>query len=149
MRDDKKGISIVVVSLIMVIIVLGAVSIVWLIVNDIVGGSSEQINLGTKCLEVDVKATKLDCTTPGVCDVTIERNPGGDAIGGVKLIFTNATGGANFVSDSSGDITELATKTVSAVTTGIANVNKVEVAVYFTDASGNEELCTATSSFSP
>jgi hypothetical protein len=151
MRDDKKGISTIIVSLILIVIVLGAVAIVWFIVKDLVGGSAEKINLGSKCLDVDLKATKLLCTgtNKDTCDVTLERGPGGEAIGGAKLVFTNSTNDRNFVHDVTGDISVLGTKAVSAVATNITNANKVEVTVYFKDESDKEELCSGSSSFSP
>ena len=146
MREYKRGLSTVVVSLIMIIIVLGAVTVIWFIVRDIIGEGAEQVSLGSRCLETDVRATKLECTGD-VCSVTVKRNPGGDAIGGIKLIFTNSTGDSNYVYDFSGDIALLETKTVSSITTGIGNANKVEVAIYFLDSSGNEELCSVSNAF--
>lgn len=145
MRGYKQGISTVIVTLIMIVIVLGAVTVIWVVVRDIIGEGAEQVSLGSKCLAVDIRATKLECTDD-VCGVTVERSPGGDAIGGIKLIFTNSTGDSNYVHDVSGDIALLETKTVSSITTGIGNANKVEVAVYFLDASGNEELCSVSNS---
>jgi len=145
MIEHKRGLSTVVVSLIMIVIVLGAVTVIWVVVRDLVGEGAGQVNLGARCLEADIRATKLECTAD-VCAVTVERNPGGGTIGGVKLIFTNSTGASNYVYDVSGDIALLETKTVSNVTTGIGNANKVAVAVYFLDASGNEELCSVSNS---
>jgi len=78
MRGDKKGISNIVVSLLMIVLVMVAMGIIFFVVRDVVESGEGKINLGTRCLEVDVRATKLTCTTPGVCDVTVERRAGGD-----------------------------------------------------------------------
>jgi len=147
MREYKRGLSTVVVSLIMIIIVLGAVTVIWFVVRDIVGSGAEQVSLGTRCLEVDVKSTKLECTGD-VCSVTVERGPGGDVLGGVKLVYTNSSGETNYVQDVSGDIAVLEAKTVSSGSTGITNINKVDVAIYFLDSSGNEQLCSVSNTLS-
>ena len=145
MRKDKRGISTIVVSLIMIALVLVAVAVVWFTVRNILEGGTEQVNLGTNCLEVDVRETNLICSgvNNDVCSVTVTRNPGGNDIAGIKLVFTNSTGDKNYVHDVLGNIVSLEAKTEANVNTGISNVNNVEVVAYFTDFAGNEQLCSA------
>jgi len=147
---EKKGLSTVVVSLILIVVALAAVAVVWVIVNNVIGGSTGQVNLQKDCLDVKLTPTRLVCSggANSTCDVTVERGAGGKAIAGMKLSLTNSTGANNFVSTSAGDVAQLETKTVSSVNTGIANVNKVDVNAYFTDASGNELVCSTASSYS-
>ena len=57
------------------------------------------------------------------------------------MIFTNKTADSSYISTQPDNVEPLATKTVSDIATGIAEISKVEVVVYFTDASGNEEVC--------
>jgi hypothetical protein len=146
MNDNKRGISTIVVSLMMIVLVLVAVAVVWFTVRNILEGETEQINLGTNCLEVDVRATKLICSgvNNDVCSVTVTRNPGGDDIAGIKLVFTNSTGDKNYVHDVLGNILSLEAKTEANISTEISNVNNVKVVAYFTDFAGNEQLCSAT-----
>lgn len=144
MKNNKRGISNIIVTLMMIVLVLVAVAIVWGVVNNILEGGAEQINLGTKCLDVNVRATNLACIGT-VCDVTVTRNAGGEDIGGIKLIFTNSTGTENYIHDVSGNMAPLEVKTETSINTiGVSDADNVEVVVYFKDALGNEQLCSTT-----
>lgn len=143
MRNNKRGISSIVVSLMMIVLVLVAVGVVWYSVKNILKGGTEQINLGTKCLKVEITATNLICSGANndTCSVTVTRNPGGDDIAGIKLVFTNSTGTGNYVYDVPGNIAPLEAKTQSGISTNLSNANNANVVVYFKDATGNEQLC--------
>lgn len=150
MINNKRGLSAIIVTLIMILLVIVASGLIWVVIRNVVGSGTEQISTGTACLNVNVEATKVTNSTNGLSyDVTLTRNAGGDTIGGVNLILTNATGTDSFVYDRSGNIPPLATETVTVDTTAnaIFNANKVEVVVYFTDASGNDQACSVSSSF--
>ncbi|PIO07707.1 hypothetical protein COU59_02940 [Candidatus Pacearchaeota archaeon CG10_big_fil_rev_8_21_14_0_10_34_12] len=149
-RENKKGISDILVSLIMIVIVLGAIGVVWFLIKGIIGGNTESIGVGTKCLEIEVNPTGLICsgTNNDVCNVVVERNTGGMDIAGIKLIFTNSSSASNFVKDVPGNIAVLEKKTISSVETGISNVDTVDLVVYFNDSSGKEQLCSSKTTYS-
>ena len=138
---NKKELSNIITVLLFIVLALVAVGAIWTVVNNIIESGTEDINLKSKCLEVDVELVKSECTGPGVCNVTVTRNPGGDEIGGIKLILTNDLGETNYVYDVSGDIAFLETKTEFDIITGIANVSNVKITPYFKDEIGNEQLC--------
>jgi len=144
---DVRGLSNVIVTLIMIVLVLIAVGLVWTAVQSNIQSGTEQIEISSKCLKVDIRASKLECSTAGDCNVTIKRSVGGDDLAGVKLSFTNAIGEANFISDIPGNIDPLGIITQQNIITGITDVNLVEVAPYFIDASGQEQLCSLRGAF--
>jgi len=151
-RGDKHGLSEIVVTLIMIVLVLVAISIVWFIVRGILDKGTGQVNLGTDCLEVQVSAISFKNTTDNNnnvenYDVVLTRSAGGGDLGGVKIIFNNATGSSNYVHTVVGNIAPLETKTISATSVSIDEANKVEIAPYFTDDSGNEQVCSTSTSF--
>ena len=132
----------------MILLAIVAVGVVWVVVNNLLKSETGKVGTGAACLDVSVEATQASCvddnplSEPGsVCTVTLTRDAGGDEIGGVKLVFTNKTADSSFVSTQPNNILPLATKTTSAIDTGIADISKVEVVVFFTDASGNEDVC--------
>lgn len=146
-KNNKRGLSEIVISLIMIVLVLVAISIVWFIVRGILDKGTGQVNLGSDCFELDLSATKvLNATdnnvSPVTYDVTLTRGAGGNDIGGVKIIFTNATASSNYVHNAVGNMAPLETKTVSAAGVTITQANKVEIVPYFLDGSGKEQLCT-------
>jgi len=165
MLANKKGVSMIVSTMIIILLVIVAVGIIWFVARGTLEGGSQQFALGSKCLSVDIEASAsckdvVGTTYDGNCTARLERKPGGEAIGGVRLIFTSVDGSENFIEDVVGDITEFQIKTVgtdaepinvsfsSVLTYG--NVSKMEVMAYFLDESGNPQLCsgaTATVNF--
>ncbi len=137
---DKRGMSLIVTSLIIVVLVLVAIGIVWVIVRNIIEGGVEQIDYNSKCLEVNLRATAVMNTGGTNYDITMTRSAGGSDVGGVKLVFFNVAGETSDVIDSDGNISPLATVTRN-IDAGIEDVNKVEVTPYFEDASGTEKFC--------
>lgn len=145
---NKRGLSTIVIILIIVLLSLVATGIVWLVVKGIIGAGVSQIEINAKCMEIDVKATDVVSTSATVYDVTLTREGGSeDEIGGVKLVFTNVAEQLNNITDVPGNIGFLDTITESGIETGIPNVNKVEVVIYFIDESGNEQLCSKINSY--
>ena len=120
----------------MIVLVLAAVVIVWGVVTNLIDTQSEQVDVSSKCLLIDIKATKLECggASNDVCDITVSRNAQGEDIAGIKLVFTNTASDNNFVYDLPGNINLLETKTVTSITTGLVNTSNVEIIDYFTDA---------------
>jgi len=140
----KRGLSAVVTTLIIILLVLVAIGIVWVIVRNIILGGAEGIELSTKCLNTNVKTTVVDCSDPAACKVTFERTgSNNDAIAGVKLVFFNETGNSGVI-DELGNIEILAGKTITINST-LSVPNKLEVTAYFEDTFGSEKPCSTTS----
>jgi hypothetical protein len=156
MVSNKKGLSTIVVTLILIVLSLVAVGAVWLIVSPIIKNSGANADISSKCLNVNVDATQVNCSngaTNVLCTVTLTRSgTGSDVIGGVKLVFKNQTNGVSSSSaiDVAGNIEALVSRRLTAVDSlvPIANrVNAVTVIAYFEDTSGNEKLCSEQSTF--
>jgi hypothetical protein len=149
-EENKRGLSTIVITLILILLSLVAVGIVWFVVNNILKSGAQGIDVGAKCLNTNVEATSVNCTgTPTAsCTVRLERTgTENEAITGVKLVFRNESAGlTSSLLDSAGDIQPLVGKTVT-FDTGIASADKIEVTPYFSDDSGNEQLCSQPNSF--
>jgi len=78
MIKNKRGISGVIVALILVLLALVAAGIVWAVVSNIAEGGAGDINLRTRCLDIEIKPTQASCNVIGSCNVTIERTDAGD-----------------------------------------------------------------------
>jgi len=140
MIKDKKGLSQVVTIVIMVVLVLIAIGIVWAVVGNVLNKSAKDIDLGTKCLEVDLTITNAFCTTAGVCEITIQRSKTDDEIDGYRLIVVNST------NSNSTDILEnieasaKITKTFDSKLT-LVKGDKAQIVAYFLDETGAKKLC--------
>jgi len=145
---NKRGLSAVVMALIIILISLTAIGVVWVVVNNLIKAGSEGISATSKCLNVHIDATSVVCDS-GDCAVTLQRTgTEDDDIAGVKLVFRDSTAGtSSSLIDESGNIEILVGKSIASVATGLVNPDKIEVTPYFEDASGNEKICSTTSSF--
>lgn len=147
----KKGMSDIVVAMIMIVLVLVAVGIIWTTLRNTIESGAEQIDFSTKCLDVDIRATNLECggVNNDICNVTLSRSAGGDDVAGVKLALTNSQEESNYIHDASGNIEPLETITETNINTGISDVSIVDVSAYFEDSLGNEQICSTKNRFTP
>ncbi len=154
--ENKKGLSDIVVTLIIIVLSLVAIGVVWVVVSNMLKSGTASADIGAKCIGVQVSAINANCSdaTSNVCTVSLSRTGTDNSpIGGVKLVFRNESAGVSSgVVDVPGDIAQLAGSIVT-VDTGVAktaflgNFSKVEVTVYFKDASGTAQVCQQTSPF--
>jgi len=151
MINNKKGLSMIVSTLIIILLVLVAVGVIWVVVNNLIQEGTDTIEISQKCLDVNIQATKVVGNgTEFNYNVTLLRAAGGEAIAGVKLSFTDATGTSNALVDYNGNIAPLDRVTITNLDgTALANnATKVEVTAYFEDDSGVEQLCSQSTDYS-
>ena len=146
----KKGLSTVVTTLIIILLVLVAVGIIWGVVNNLLGKSTGTIEMSTKCLDVDVRATKVVLENATASNdtyfVTLYRSPTGDDEVGAKIVFFSATENSAPIDFGSMFIPmKTATEDLNAT---ITDVTSVTVTPYFLNAdTGKETLCPTTTTF--
>jgi hypothetical protein len=151
---NHKGLSVIVITLILILLSLVAIGVVWFVVNNLIKSGTEGAEFTAKCLNIDVEATVVSCTG-GTCDVTFTRTgTEDDEIGGVKLVFRDSTNDESSAvideedyDDLGGNIEALAGKKVTDIDTDLDAPDRIEVTVYFEDESGNEKLCQQSTSF--
>jgi len=141
---NKKGVSEIIITVIMVGLVLVAIGVVWYVINNVIGGQTGNINTAEKCLGVSLNVVGANCTglTPNTCRVLVKRNAGGDSFTGLKIVFYTQDGTSSTI-DFSGDIAPLQTIN-RTVADAPANAKKVELTPYFNDASGIPQVCSQT-----
>jgi hypothetical protein len=149
MIKQKKGLSTVVTTLIIILLVLVAVGIIWIVVRGVIEEGTGGIDYSVKCLEVDVKATNVSCSSSSSCDIVLTRKAGGDAIDGVMLVFYNTTDGTSSSTaiDVAGNIPPLTTKTTNKDSGVTSGPDKVNVNAYFLDEKGEAQVCSLTNPF--
>lgn len=150
MINNKRGLSAVVTTLIIILLVLVAIGIIWVVIRNVIEGGTETADYAVKCLAVDIRATALNCSAVNTCTVTMNRKAGGEPISGVKLVFYNTTTGTSTAAIGVvGNIATLTTNTTAPqTTTGVNWANRVSVTPYFKDSSGNDQLCSQPSVYS-
>ncbi|MFZ1970746.1 MAG: archaellin/type IV pilin N-terminal domain-containing protein [Candidatus Nanoarchaeia archaeon] len=142
---SKRGISSIIATLILILLTIVLIGIVWVVINNLVSNSTKQIPSGEECLSSGFQTVSFVCTQSGSdCNVTVKRISGSDAIGGMRLVFTNDNQDSN-TSDSAGDILTFASKVIQVTNIGVANVTQVGSAAYFLDSSGAITPCSVLS----
>ena len=146
--ENKKGLSAIVATLIIILLVLVAVGIVWVVVRNVVQEGAEQIDISTKCIVIDLRAVNVVSVAgeAGNYSVALRRVAGGEAIAGVKIALFNETANSGVLNGFL-DLSELETRT-EKFAAGITDADRLEFTVYFEDESGNERLCSQTNSYS-
>ncbi len=138
----KQGLSTVVTTLIIILLVLVAIGIIWVVVKGVITGSGEQIDINTKCVTTNLEIDSASCSAAtDICTVTVDK-VGGYALNGVNIVFSNAAGSGASIPQS-GDI--VVSKTFPSLPSGIViasgdSVN-VKVAGYFNNAEGTPISC--------
>ena len=134
---EKRGVSEVIITVIMVGLVLVAIGVVWVVISNILGGQIGGIDYSEKFLGIKLNVLGANCTD-GTCSVLIKRDAGGESFDGLKIVFYNSDGTTK-TENVSGNIEPLATvrKTISG---DYFSVEKIEVSPYMLDNSGKEKV---------
>ena len=149
--SNKKGLSTVVTTLIIILLVLVAVGIIWGVVNNLLTKSKGKIESSAECFDLDVHAVKVSDDTSDGGDndynVFLERSAGGsDSAIYAKVSFVNA-GGESDLEDFDVGLLQLETKNKSFTDVGVVNATKIKVTPYYLDESGAEKLCPITTEY--
>ena len=144
MLKDKRALSTIVTTLIIILLVLVAIGIIWFVVRPVIEGGSQQIDIKAKCLNVDIRATGASPCTTAACTITIKRGLDNEDIDGIKVVVsdgsTSRTSDTLFDADfpNAGDTK---TKIFTYATALTTTPQKVTVAAFFR-INGVPELCT-------
>ncbi len=128
---NKKGVSQIIVTVIMITIVLAAVGVVWVIVQNVLSEGAEDISVASQRITLDVEQVKV--TDSGI-DVRVHRDAGEGDLAGIKFIVSDGVGTQVFEEETALD--ELGTKTFSLSYDGF--VKSVEVAPVILSSSGKK-----------
>lgn len=138
--NNKRGLSTVVTTLIIILLVLVAVGIVWVVISNVIREGTEEISLGKFTVDLRIKSVNV---TGGSVDVKIRRNPGKGDLSGIKFIIDD--GVDTHVFDEPTTMAELAEQTFSLIYSGI--VKEVSIAPILKSDSGKEFIGNEIDSF--
>lgn len=144
---NKKGLSGIVTTLIIILLVLVSVGVIWQVVGNLLDKSTTTIGTSSKCLDVDIRATKVVSVGADDYNITISRKPTGEGEVGAKVVFFNdATNSPPLTFTTMLEPLEVATATISG--TSVTNATYVKVTAFFIDEdSGKETLCPSSTQF--
>jgi len=155
MMKNNKGLSTVVTTLIIVLLVLAAIGLIWGPIKSLLSNSTSSLDQ-TKCFNLNIGVTKASLvnTTTDQYLITIKRSDTGSGVesAGAKLIFYNDTQSSSTI-DFSDDVTGGGMFTSPQVYTAevngtVTNATKIEVIPYYIDENtGNKQVCSTSAEF--
>jgi hypothetical protein len=136
-RGNKKGLSTIVATLLIILLTLVAVGVIWIVVRNVIQSGSEQISLGKFTLNLEIKNVEIDAIGNSI-NVRITRNAGEGDISGLDFIVED--GENTEVVKVNSSLQELETRTfqLPLVSTNASGLKKVSVAPIFKLSSGKE-----------
>jgi len=129
---NRKGISAVVATILIVLLSVVAVVIIWVVLKPAITRTAGQVS--TNCLEVDLSIDSVDCANQ---KATVTLNTG--KVANLTIVMTNGTDSISQIvtaPDTLGTKTYTLTGTIDA-----ASLTTVRIAPRVLLADGTEKLC--------
>ena len=83
-KNNSKGLSTIVATLIIILLVLVSAGIIWVVVKNVIQGNAEQISLGKITLDLSIERIQFSGNDVAV---TVKRNTGeGEFVGGSFVV---------------------------------------------------------------
>jgi len=124
---NKRGLSEVVTTLITILLVMVAIGIVWVVVQNILKSGTEQISLGQ--LTLNLKISQVKTEADGTLNVKVKRNPGAGELIGIKFVISDGTNTKVIERETEMKVLEEKTfKFNSSELEGISSVKEVSIA---------------------
>ena len=130
--DNKRGVSGLVTTLIMVLLVLVSIGIIWPVIKNIISGGVEQISLGQLTIDLKIKEAKIDESN---LIVRVSRNVGKGDLVGVKFAISNES--LTKVIEKTTNITELEDQTFNLGSV-VSSVKEVSIAPIIQSEAGKD-----------
>jgi len=135
----KRGLSTIVSTLLILLLVFVAVGILWVVVRNVVMQGTEQVSLGKFTLDLAIDQVQLNNATNSV-SMKIKRNPGDGEFVGIKVIVFDEDNSEIFTIN--GSLKEYERKSYSFILQliDVDNVKKIQIAPVFLLSSGKEAV---------
>ena len=135
-RFNSRGLSTIIATLLILLLVLIAVGIIWIIVKNVIQGGAEQISSGK--LTLDLKIEQVQKINDSQLNVIVKRNPGGNEFVGISFIIDD--GDNTEIVKVNYSLIELETKNFQIILTELnaSNIKKISIAPIFRLKSGKE-----------
>lgn len=131
---DKRGLSEVITTLLIIGLSLAAIVIIWVVIQNIISTGSDQVSLGKFTMDLQIEKVLIN---PGTLEVTVKRNPGKGELNGLKFIISDGTS-TEVLEEKNIQLEELETKTFILAYDGI--VKEVSIAPIIIQSSGAETI---------
>jgi len=136
-KRGKKGLSTIVITLIIILISLVAVGIILVVVRNVIQSGTEGIALGQFTLGADIINVNVDNSSNNV-SLSVKRSSGEGEITGIKFIFSDETDSEIITEKIS--INKLEEKRFTFHLTKLAVSKLISISIVLASSSGKETL---------
>jgi len=134
--DNKRGLSTIVTTLLILLLIFVAIGIIWIVVKKVIVEGSEQVSLGKFTL--DLKITQVQTIDNNTIKVKIKRNQGAGDFVALSFIFDDGTNSEVIKRNSSMKEFEEIPFYLDLNEVNLSNLEKIEIAPVFRLESGKE-----------
>ena len=153
MYKNKRGVSEVISTILIILVVLAAVVIVWQVVSRMIKGTGEDVEKKLKCVDVSLEILSVECMkgAPNIL-VTLKRGADPVGLGTLMVSATDSAGDSvNIPADNPITIDVLGVRRVTLSATGksAGDTTTVSTGITLDKGTENEVTCEGTSTESP
>ena len=135
-KGEKRSLSTIIATLIIILLVLVAVGILWVVIRNVIKSGSEEISLGK--LTVSLKIEKAQILNEENISVTVKREAGKGEISGLLFVIEDEGNSETVTKDLSLSEFELRTFILTLENMNTENVKTIKVVPLFKLESGKE-----------
>lgn len=140
---DNRGLSQVVTTIVVILLILVSVGIIWGVVNVFLNKGAESISLDSFMVDLKIESAKINYSS-GIASIKVARGGGDGELSGIKIVVEDERNSEVF-EESAADLAPLAKRTYdldlgSREFLDIATIKKIYIApVYVSGSSGIEK----------
>ena len=135
--DNKRGMSAVVTTLLIILLVIVAIGIVWVVVRNILSKGSDEVSIIG--LSIDLEIQKISVSVDGnVLDVTVKRNSGKGNLLGINFVISDGENSEVVRKDTNMSELDSEVFSFSLNELGLSSFEIVSIAPIYETSSGKE-----------
>jgi len=137
-KISKKGLSTIIVTLILILISLVAIGVFWVVIQNLIDGNTENIGLDKLTLSAEIKGVNIDNSSNNVT-LAIKRNVGEGDLVGMKFVFYNDSSTEIIAQDF--ELEQLVErKFVLHLAMNVSTLTKISIVPLFRSSQGEENV---------
>lgn len=132
---NKRGMSEVVTTLIIILLVIVSIGIVWVVVKNILDKGKDEITLTGLTLDLEITKAVVE---DEILSVTVKRNPGEGDLIGINFVISDGDNSVVVTRDTTLSELGVQTFTFTLSTLAVGEITSISIAPIFETSSGKE-----------
>ncbi|MDD5012556.1 MAG: hypothetical protein PHQ66_02855 [Candidatus Nanoarchaeia archaeon] len=136
--SNKRGLSTIIITMILILISLVAIGVFWVVVNNLIKGGTEDINLGRLTFSAEINRVLVDNSSNNM-SILVKRNSGEGNVTKMKFIFYSENDNEIITQDI--NLEQFAQKNfVFHLETNVTNITRISIAPVLGSGKGEENV---------